>query len=126
MRVMNACRKCGAAVCACGFAATLAVSVLAGGNPPPPRVVGPILAQLNGSVGTMLPSVYVSDQITGTMYSAAWLDQQKQRKMIYSANPPPAVNFSALGYHHFSTASIVGSIDVVFSSSLLTISSKDA
>jgi hypothetical protein len=99
------------------------VSVLAGGNPPPPRVVGPILAQVTGTVGTMLPSVHyleVSDQIIGKMYSAAWSDQQKQRIKKYSANPPPPVNFPTLG-QFYSAGSIAGSLH---SRSLITISSK--
>jgi hypothetical protein len=116
MGIMNACRKCGEPVCACGFAATLAVSVLEGGNPPP-RVVGPILAQLTGTVGTMLPSVpfvEVSDQITGKLYSAPWLHKQKQRVTEYSARPLPPTNFSIPAYltGTYSTASIAGPLGV--------------
>src|SRR5690242_19692941 len=80
---INSCTKCGAVVCACGFAATLFVSVFGSGKPPP-RAVGPIAAQLTAvttlsAVSTSLISgsssafLTVHDQINGKVYSAVWL-----------------------------------------------------
>jgi hypothetical protein len=95
MGIMNCCAKCGAVVCACGFAATLMVSVLGGSKPPPPRVVGPIVAQLSSTISTTIPTVSfldVSDQITGKWCSAVLVDKQKQRELAYSiAYPAGAV-----------------------------------
>jgi hypothetical protein len=80
---ISSCAKCGAVICACGFAVTLAVSVFGDGKPPPSRVVGPIVAQLPGSMIPTIPFVEVADQVTGKMYSAAWLEKAKQRERVY-------------------------------------------
>jgi hypothetical protein len=91
---INSCAKCGGVVCACGFAATLFVSVFGGGQQPPPRAVGPIAAQLTAASGvsTSLTSgswsafLTVHDQINGKAYSAVWSDKQQQREV----GSPPA------------------------------------
>jgi hypothetical protein len=112
---INTCAKCGAVVCACGFAATLAVAVLGGGKPPPPRVVGPIAAQFTpltpGTLGLSTPQAFlaVADEINGKVYSAPWSSEPKKGTEVTGASP----------------ASIRGSLDGV-PASLVTVSSIGA
>jgi len=81
--IMGLCRKCGGFVCLCGFMATLSVSVANGGNPPPPRVVGPIVAQLATSTMTTTRTwVATVDEITGKQYSTVY-DEQRERAQAY-------------------------------------------
>jgi hypothetical protein len=95
MGIMDSCAKCGAFVCACGFVATLVVSSFWDTKPPPSRVLGPIAAQFTGTIGTTIlptmPYLEVSDQITGKVYSAVWLDRQKQRELAYSTGRFPVL-----------------------------------
>jgi hypothetical protein len=89
------------------------VSVLGGGKPPPPRVVGPIVAQLSGTISTMIPTIpylEVPDQITGKGYSAAWADKQKQRVLAYSTEYPAGAQ-SALSPWVYTLASAAWFID---------------
>src|ERR1700730_161092 len=96
MGIMKVCPKCSAVACICGFVATVVVSLSGDSKPPPPRVVGPIVAPLaTGTITTTMGTYFltVPDENTGKEYSAVWSDKQRQRELAYS------------------TASIAGSLD---------------
>jgi hypothetical protein len=98
MSIKSCCGKCGAFVCACGFAATLTVAVLAGGKPPPSRAVAPIVAQFtpaattSATVGVSAPAVLiVANQIAGNVYSG--VRSEKQQRGL-AASPPKSLSIA--------------------------------
>jgi hypothetical protein len=74
--IMNSCAKCGAVVCACGFAATLEMFVLGGGEPPPDHAAAPLASAPPIAVGPTGPAgthfLNMPDQISGWDNLVVW------------------------------------------------------
>jgi hypothetical protein len=97
MGIKVLCRKCGKAVCVCGFLLSLGVSTLAfgQGEPPPdhalPTIFGPSVTIATGTTSNFNTSLVIRDQVTGNEFTTVHSDTQHQRMLLLGYSPAPPV-----------------------------------